>query len=825
MDTLLQDIRYALRGLRRSPGFTMVALLTLALGIGVNSAIFGIVNAILFRPLPVERPQELVDIYGHTATASTHDTHSYPNYVDYRQQSTTLSGLVAYSNFFAHASIEGSSELVVGELVSDNYFQVLGIRPARGRAFSTGDYSADGANAVAVLSNGMWQSRFGGDPGVVGREFRMNGRVYTVIGVAPAAFGGMMPAVTAQMWIPTAMAEQVEPLGNNRTSGRSVGESRLERRGQHWLWFKGRMKPGVTPAQVRAEFETMAARLATSYPETMAQERVTVVPTKDVRINPDADRAIAPVGFVLIGAVSLVLVVACGNLANLMLARAAGRRREISLRIALGAARQRLLRQLVTESMVLAIAGGVVAVPVSAWIAAVIARVQPPLPLDLGLQIGPDWRVLAFTLATAIATGLLIGVLPALRASRPDLVPALKDAGEWMGGKRRRVELRDGLVVLQVAVSLVLVVAGALLVRSLNVAARVDLGYDVDRIAFLSIAGEMNGLEGDRAGAFFEQGRQRLLVMPQVEAVALASRVPLSLNNNGFSVFIDGHQASASDEPYVMDGAYVDERYGEAIGLRLISGRGIEAADRVEQRRVAVITESMARRYWPDREALGRDFRLRFEGDPWRVIGIVADYKVDTPGEDPKPYIHLPLGSNDGFANYVVRTRLRAEPLVASFERELRTLKPDLVFLDTGALRELVDVRLFPVRAGAWLIGAFGVLALAVAAVGLYGVIGYSVSRRVREIGIRKALGAESREVVGMVMREGMVLVLIGGAVGAGLAALASQALSSVLFVGPFDILSFGAAFAVLVAVAALANAVPAWRASRVDAMVALRHE
>lgn len=825
MDTLLQDIRYALRGLRRSPGFTMVALLTLALGIGVNSAIFGIVNAILFRPLPVERPQELVDIYGHTATASTHDTHSYPNYVDYRQQSTTLSGLVAYSNFFAHASIKGSSELVVGELVSDNYFQVLGIRPARGRAFSTGDYSADGANAVAVLSNGMWQSRFGGDPGVVGREFRMNGRVYTVIGVAPAAFGGMMPAVTAQMWIPTAMAEQVEPLGNNRTSGRSVGESRLERRGQHWLWFKGRMKPGVTPAQVRAEFETMAARLATSYPETMAQERVTVVPTKDVRINPDADRAIAPVGFVLIGAVSLVLVVACGNLANLMLARAAGRRREISLRIALGAARQRLLRQLVTESMVLAIAGGLVAVPVSAWIASVIASVQPPLPVDLGLQIGPDWRVLAFTLATAIATGLLIGVLPALRASRPDLVPALKDAGEWMGGKRRRVELRDGLVVLQVAVSLVLVVAGALLVRSLNVAARVDMGYDVDRIAFLSIAGEMNGLEGDGAGAFFEQGRQRLLAMPQVEAVALASRVPLSLNNNGFSVFIDGHQASASDEPYVMDGAYVDERYDEAMGLRLISGRGIEAADRVEQRRVAVITESMARRYWPDREALGRDFRLRFEGDPWRVVGIVADYKVDTPGEDPKPYIHLPLGRNDGFANYVVRTRLPAEPLVASFERELRTLKPDLVFLDTGALRELVDVRLFPVRAGAWLIGAFGVLALAVAAVGLYGVIGYSVSRRVREIGIRKALGAESRQVVGMVMREGMVLVLIGGAVGAGLAALASQALSSVLFVGPFDILSFGAAFAVLVAVAALANAVPAWRASRVDAMVALRHD
>ena len=825
MDALAQDIRYALRGLRRAPGFTLVAMLTLALGIGVNSAIFGIVSAVLFRPLPVERPDELVDIYGHTATASTHDTHSFPNYLDYRQQTTTLSGLIAYSNFFAHASIEGSSDLIVGELVTDNYFPVLGVRPALGRAFAAEEYSANGAYPVAVLSNRLWQSRFGSDPGVVGRQFRMNGRVYTVVGVAPATFGGMMPAVSAQMWIPTAMAEQVEPLGNQRTSGRSSGETRLVRRGQHWLWLKGRMKPGVTPAKVRAEFETMAARLASSYPETNALERVAVVPTKDVRINPDADRTIAPVGFVLIGAVSLVLIVACANLANLMLARAAGRRREISLRLALGAGRSRLLRQLVTESMVLAIAGGLVAVPVSAWIATVIASVQPPLPIDLGLRIGPDWRVLLFTLATAVATGLLIGLLPALRASRPDLVPALKEAGDWMGSRKRRVELRDGLVVMQVAVSLVLVVAGALLVRSLSVAARVDLGYDVDRIAFLALAGEMNGYEGERAGAFNEQGRQRLQAMPQVQTVAQASRVPLSLNNNGFSVFIDGHQASASDEPYAVDGAYVDERYNEAMGLRLILGRGIDAADRDQQRRVAVITESMARRYWPDREALGRDFRLRFDGEPWRVIGVVADYKVNTPGETPKSYIHLPLGRNDSFTNYIVRTRLPAEPLVATFERELRTIDPNLVFLDTGTFRELADVRLFPVRAGAWLIGAFGLLALAVAAVGLYGVIGYSVSRRVREIGIRKALGAESREVVGMVMKEGMVLVFVGGVTGAGLAALASRALSGVLYVGPFDVPSFAMAFAVLAAVAALANAVPAWRASRVDPMIALRHD
>lgn len=825
METLRQDIRYALRGLRRAPGFTTVAMLTLALGIGVNSAIFSIVNAVLFRPLPVERPEELVNIYGHTATSSTHDTHSWPNYLDYREQNTTLTGLVAYANFFAHASFEGSSDLVVGELVTDNYFSTLGIRPAVGRSFSADDFVGTGASTVAILSHGMWQTRFGGDRNVIGRQFRMNGRPYTVIGVAPPSFGGMVPAVTAQMWVPITMAEQVEPLGNQRISGRSTGETRFEQRGRHWLSFKGRMKPGVTPAQVRSEFETMAARLAVAWPGTNALERVAVVPTVDVRVNPDADKAIAPVGFVLVGAVSLVLIVACGNLANLMLARAAGRRREISLRLALGAGRSRLLRQLVTESMVLAMAGGLVALPVSAGLSALIAGVRPPLPIELGLQIGPDWRVLAFTMATAVATGLLIGLLPALRASRPDLVPALKEAGEWVGGRRRRVELRDGLVVMQVAVSLVLVVAGALLVRSLSVAARVDLGYDVDRIAFLAVAGEMNGLEGERAGAFFEHGRQRLQAMPQVEAVALASRVPMSLNNNGFSVFIEGHQAAASDAPYLVDGAYVDEHYVKAVGLELVSGRGIAPADRDERRQVAVITQAMARRFWPGREPLGRDFRLRFDGEPWRVIGVVADYKVDTPGESPKAYIHLPLRRDDGFANYVVRTRLPAAPLVSTLERELRAISPDLVFMDTGTFRELADVRLFPVLAGAVLIGTFGLLALAVAAVGLYGVIGYSVSRRVREIGIRKALGAESAEVVGMVMKEGMVLVLIGGAVGAGLAALASRALSSALFVGPFDVLAFGMAFSVLLAVAAFANAVPAWRASRVDAMIALRHD
>jgi predicted permease len=823
METLTQDIRYAVRGLRKAPGFTLVALLTLALGIGVNSAIFSVVNAILFRPLPVERPNELVDIYGRAVTATEHATHSYPNYLSYREATKTLSDLIGYSNFFAHLSIDGSSDLVVGELVTDNYFRTLGVRPAIGRVFTPDEAAPLGASAFAVLSDRFWKTRFAGAPDIIGKTFKMNGTVYTVIGVAPPDFRGMFPAVTAQMWIPVSMVEKVEPFGSQRTSGRSTGSTRFEQRGRHWLWLKGRMRPGVEPAQVRAEFDGLVRQLGQEYPETMGKERIVVVPTRDVRINPDFDSTIAPAGLVLVAAVGLVLVVACANLANLMLARAAGRRREIAIRVALGAERVRLVRQLLTESLLLALAGGAVALPLAAGLSSVIARVQPPLPIDLGLAVSPDWRVLVFTLAVAILTGAVFGLVPALRASRPDLVPALKD-GSASAKRRGRFELRDSLVVVQIAVSIVLVVAGALMVRSLAAAGRVPLGFDGDRTAYVALALAMNGYDGERGGPFLESGVERLRALPQVEAVALTSRLPLSLNNNGFSVFIPGHE-TPDNRPLAIDGAYVDERYFDALDVKLLAGRGIEPADRDEGRRVVVISNAMARRYWPGDAAgaLGRELRLREGGEPYRVVGVVADYKVDTPGEQPKPYIHLPFGRHESFGNYIVRTSTSASGMVPTLQRELRALDPELVFVDRGTMRDLADVRLFPVRAGAWLIGAFGALALVVAAVGLYGVIGYSVSRRVREIGIRKALGARPGQLVGMVLGEGMVLVTVGGVIGAALAAAVARVLSSVLFVGPFDAVSFAIAFAVLAIVALLANAVPARRAARVDPMVALR--
>lgn len=821
MDDAIRNIRYTIRGLRRSPGFTIVAIVTLALGIGVNATIFSVVNSLLLRPLPVETPDELVNIYGRSLESTSHDAISYPNYLDYRAQAQTLDGLIAHTNFFANLSIDGSSELVVGEVVSDNYFDVLGVQPAMGRAFTRDEFAAPGIAPVTILSHRFWQSRFGGAADITGRTVRLNGTVYTVVGVAPEKFGGMFPAVTAQMWIPLAMVDQVEPVGSHRNTG-GPGTTFLDGRGRHFVWVKGRMAEGMTAQHVAAEFDNIAARLAAEYPEN-ARERVTVKPTNSVAISPDFDGTVAPAAVVLLVAVGLVLLVACANLANMMLARAASRRREMAVRAAIGASRTRLVSQLLTETLVVSLAGGAAAVLVAHGLTGLLARFQPPLPIDLGLDVALDWRVLLFTLAVAVATGIAFGLVPALRSSRPDLVSGLKDAGSGDGGRPRLIELRDALIVAQVAFSLMLLVIGALLARSLGAAAHVDLGYDATRTAYLGVGLEMNGYDVDDGSAFIVAGKNRLQSLPGVQAVGLASRIPQSLNNNGFGIFIEGHPSTVADRPIALDGASVDEDYFDALDLRIVAGRGIEHADRTESRRVAVVTEEMARRFWNGTDAVGSEFRTSREGEPYRVVGIVQDYKVDTPGEAPKPYIHLPASTRATFANYIVRTATPAAPLIPTLVRELRVLNPELVFLETGTMRDALDVRLFPVRAGAWLIGMSGVLALLLAAVGLYGVVAFSVSRRVREIGIRKALGAETATVLGMILRRGLILVAVGGAIGGVLALAGASVLRSALFVGTFDPISFALAFFALAAVAALANLVPALRASRVDPMVALR--
>ena len=661
--------------------------------------------------------------------------------------------------------------------------------------------------------------------GLLGQTLRLNSTEYTVIGVAPASFGGMMPAVRAQMWVPTMMVEDIEPLGNQRWTGGSLGDTRLERRGQRWLWMRGRLQPGVELSRVQAELEGIAARLAAEYTESNELETVHVMETSRVVVNPGFDNILSSAGALLLGVVALVLLVACANLANMLLARAATRRREIAIRLAIGASRGRLLRQMLTESLTLAIAGGAAGLALASALIGLISAYKLPLPVNIDVDFSLDWRVLVFTLAASAFTGLVFGLVPAMRSSRPDLVPALKSDGASDEAGRRGLTLRDVLVVVQVSVSIVLLVAGALLVRSLSAANQVDLGYDVHRLSFMALPMEMNGYDNKASEALFDVARARLEALPGVEGVTLVSRVPLSVNDNNFSVFIDGHQTSSADAPYTSGGASVDEHYFSTLDIAITGGRGFNVSDVIERRHVTVVTKAFAKRYFPDMNAVGQQFRTRWEADPYEIIGVVEDYRVNTPGEEPTPYLHMPLRRDTVFGNFIVRTAAPAATQILQLENEIHAIDPDLVFLDSGPMRKLVETRLLAVKLGAWLIGSFGLLALVLAAVGLYGVIGYSVSRRTREIGIRIALGAESSSVLKLVLRQGMTLVVVGGVVGAALAAAAGRLLSSVLFVSPLDPMAFGMALAILLAVAAFANWVPARRASRVDPMISLRGE
>jgi predicted permease len=553
-------------------------------------------------------------------------------------------------------------------------------------------------------------------------------------------------------------------------------------------------------------------------------QTITAVAAAEVRFNPDIDGTVAPAGWVILVVVGLVLLVACANIANMLLARASARRKEVAIRLAMGAGRGRLIRQLLTESTLLSLLGGGLGLVMALWMTRLLGRLDLGIPVDVAADFTIDGSVFLFTIVVSVATGIVFGLAPAMRASRPNLVPALKSDGGAEGG-RKRLELRDALVVAQVTVSVVLLVAGALLARSLFNAQRMDIGFDVDRVGFMSTALEMVGYDRERGKALVDTAKLRLQGAPGVEAVTVTTRVPQSVNNNGFGLFID--QASATDRPYAVDGTYVDERYFETFEVDVVAGRGITVADIANDSRVVVVTEAMAERFWPGRSAVGEQFRRRFDGPSYEIVGVVEDYKVNTPGEAPTPYLHLPVPSTGTlYANFIVRTRTPVGAEIRRLEQVITDLDPSIVFMQSGPLRDLMDVRLLPIRAGAWLIGAFAVLAMCLAAVGLYGVIGYSVSRRTREIGIRVALGAKSGRVLGLVVQQGMVLVLIGAALGAILASLAAQVLSSVLYdISPMDPLAFGGAIGTLLLIALLANYIPARRAARIDPIIALRSE
>jgi macrolide transport system ATP-binding/permease protein len=842
LEALVSDIRFAIRWLRRSPAFAVVAIASLAMGIGFNTALFTIVDALLFKPLPVSEPERLVDVYT-SATASASQagngaasqfgTSSYPDYLDLREQNDVFEDVVGYTPMFGALTSDVESRLAIGEVATGNYFRVLGVPAFLGRTLTPED-DAPGAEPVAVVSYRYWERELGRTAVVNGRTLRIRGRPFTIVGVAPPWFTGMVPVLSPELWIPVAASLDVEPVGMHDVIPSPGGTNRFERRGDRWMFIRGRLKPGRTLDDARANLQLVGSRLASVYPATNRDRRLAVRATRDVHFHPAADPQILPIAAALMVVVALVLFIACLNVASMLLARASGRQREIGVRLAIGAGRGRLVRQLLTETLVLAVVGAVAGSLLARWITALVGAINLPSPIPFTFNLRVDLRVLLFTAAATLVATVIAGLAPALLASKPNLVSELRGEQHLGNGAGRRWTIGDVLVAGQMAVTALLLVIGALLTRSLIAAQNANLGFPVNRIALVSVDASQLRYPREKVEQFYDQVLGRIRTLPGVEAVGLATRPPFSVNYNRWDIWIPGvHQPGQRGT--VVDVTTVSPDYFKAMDVPIVAGRTFSDDDRPNTPRVAIVNETMARRFWPNQSAVGQIIKSRgAEGTPIEIVGIAADHKVTTVGEPPTPFVHFARRQQpNAYSAVIARTRGDAAALLRDMRREIHAIEPTLAFVENQTMEDEVAMTLFPVRASAWLVSGIGAGAMLLAAVGLYGVIAYSVSRRTREIGIRMALGARSATVVGSVMRHGLLIAAIGLSTGVALTVIAMY-LASVFVPGVISGLygirvtdppSWFAAASILLAVSAAANLIPAWRAARIHPSEALRTE
>jgi predicted permease len=824
LEHLRADVRYAISWLRRSPAFTAVAIASLAIGIGFNTALFSIIDALLLRPLPIERPDRIVDVYTKGSDGDMFTTNSYPDFVDLRAQNQVFTDMAGYSPAIAALKTGDQSRMAIGEVVTGNYFQLLGVRAAVGRTLLPED-DTPGAQRAVALSHRTWMRDYGGESSVVGRTLQIRGQAYTIVGVIDESFRGMVPMLQPEMWVPVAWVEEVEPAGIQDAVPSPTGNTRVERRGQRWMFVKARLKEGETRESAEANLQVIMSQLAAAHPKTNEKRPIAVA--ANVRVHPQADETMRPIAAGLMLGVGLVLLVACANVANMLLARASGRQKEIGIRLAIGASRGRLVRQLLTESLVLSLLGAAAGVSLAMVLLQFVEAIPLPVPVPLALTLQIDGRVLLFTVGIATFAGLLAGLAPALKATKPNLTAELKGDRPSMSAGTRRWTLRDGLVVAQTAVTLVLLVTAGLLTRSIVEARQTDLGFQSTGIAVLGTEVGLIGYDEARSNAFYDRVLERVKALPGVEAAAGTVRQPLALNYNRNGIFFpDKMEPGATAIPIAA--TWVDEDYFATLGVPVVRGRNIAPSDTTDAPRVAVVNESFVKTYWPGEDAVGKRFRLRTaDGTEYQVVGVVADYKVSTVGEAPTPYIHyaLPQGRFTGQV-IMARTQGNAAALLTTMRRELLAIEPNAVFLDSQTMDAQVDMALLPARLAAQMASLVGLVATILAAIGLYGVIAYAVARRTREIGIRMALGAAPGGVIGLVMRQGLTVALAGIVAGAGIAYMAAGAIASALYgVSALDPVAWGGSIVALLGSAALANYLPARRASRVDPSVALRTE
>ena len=821
MDNLIQDFRYALRLLRKSPGFTLVALLTLALGIGANTTIFTVVNAVLLRPLPVEDPERLVAVLGTDVKNSTAQQQFLPmsnlNYQDLRDQNDMLSGMAAFTGTGVSLSGGGNPEQLNATLASYNYFQVLGVHALVGNTFDPEQAKKQGGYPVAVLSYGLWQRRFGGDHGIVGKSITLNQQPFTVIGVAPKSFQGIFVGPGPDLWIPDAEHDQVLTGLNKQWF--------MERRPLVMFAF-GRLKPGVTLEQAQANLQTIATQLSQEYPNDNAGRNVRLLPLAQTTVGPNGRDLFVKAGILLMTVVGLVLLIACANLANLLLARGADRRRELAVRMSLGATKGRLVTLMLSESFLLAVIGGGAGLAVASGFRTALLAFRPPFLKPENIDLSMDSRVLLFTLGVALLTAFAFGMLPAWQAIRFSVNETLKEGGGRSGSAGGRHKLRSALVVVEVVLSMIALVGSGLFLSSLHNAEQIDPGFETKNMLVMNFDLGAQNYKEEQGQEFYRRLMERLRAMPQVKDASVAAQAPLA---GGFArtVFPEGVDQNDRRNGILTSVNQVDTEYFKTTGTPILHGRGFLETDRDGAPLVAVVNQAFADKFFPNQDALGKRFRCW--GETWilEIVGVATTAKINTLGEDPTPAFYLPMLQHYS-PDVTLHVRTAGDPMAAlpTVRAAVQELDRQLPLTQVQTISQLLDQALWAARFGASLLLIFGLLALGLAAIGIYGVMSYNVQQRKQELGIRMALGAQKRDVMRLVLGQGLWLAGGGAVAGLALAFFMARGISALLFgVHALDPATFLGVPLLLIGVALVACYIPARRATRVDPIVALRYE